>query len=148
MHLNRAALGLGLFVTFSMALAGEIPPPALAVNPAAFRVTVFADGVSFPTSMQQVAPGYILAATTANPSNQAGAGFYGRSIGQLLLLHDADGDGVAETRKVVADNLPATLCSVRQAGRLILAVNQGADSRIHFFGQAPAPPTPTRHWEV
>src|SRR3954447_5137180 len=71
-------------------------PPAVggdpSVNPADFRVTVFARGLDYPTGVTTAADGSLLVVTN-KPSNN-GTNFYD-STTQVVRLTDANGDGVA-----------------------------------------------------
>lgn len=84
-------------------------------------VTRFADGLDHPRTLQALPNGDILVSLTRSPKigggesnwlrdlvasflfDKAGAG--GESANQLVLLRDADGDGSAETRLVLRDDL-------------------------------------------
>ncbi|MBO6527324.1 PQQ-dependent sugar dehydrogenase [Erythrobacter sp.] len=95
---------------------GEVPVAAegLAVNR-------FAEGLDHPRTLQALPNGDILAALTQSPKIQTGesnwlrdlvagflfrkAGAGGDSANQIVLLRDADGDGIAEGRFVLRDDL-------------------------------------------
>lgn len=97
-------------------VAGARAEPAL--NPliaSKFKVTTFASGLNFPTSMQQLADGSILVGTS-DPD----AGSIYASTGTLLRFTDANNDGVADgPGQVVYTGLTGTVTSVRQAGGLL-----------------------------
>src|SRR2546423_7377732 len=61
------------------------------VHPEDFRITVFAVGLNYPDSMQQLADGSILVGTSLPRSTS-----YYDSVGELLRLVDEDGDGMAD----------------------------------------------------
>ncbi len=92
---------------------GEAPDAAegLAVNR-------FAEGLEHPRTVQALPNGDILVSLTRAPAKDEGgitawiadllmsrAGAGGESPNQVVLLRDGDGDGVAETRKVLLDGL-------------------------------------------
>ena len=88
------------------------------VDPTRFRVTTFATGLFFPSSMQQLSDGSLLVATSVPTS-----GFY-NSSGQLRRLVDANADGVADNAgTVVYSGLPGSLSSVRKAGNLTVVTS-------------------------
>ena len=84
-------------------------------------VTRFADGLDHPRTLQALPNGDILVSLTQSPKIQTGesnwlrdlvagflfrkAGAGGESANQLVLLRDEDGDGVAEGRFVLRDDL-------------------------------------------
>nr|WP_137677024.1 sorbosone dehydrogenase family protein [Parerythrobacter lutipelagi] len=82
------------------------------------RVERFADGLEHPRVLYSLPNGDILVTLTRAPETDGGgltawiakklmssAGAGGASPDQLVLLRDADGDGVAESRSVLTDNL-------------------------------------------
>ncbi|TMM48185.1 PQQ-dependent sugar dehydrogenase [Qipengyuania marisflavi] len=96
--------------------ADEVPVAAEGL-----AVTRFADGLDHPRTMHTLPNGDVLVSLTGSPGISTGesswlrkqveaflfskAGAGGKSPNQLVLLRDADGDGAAEVRKVLADNL-------------------------------------------
>lgn len=118
-------------------------PPAIggdpSVRPTDFRVTTFASGLNYPTGMQQLSDGSILVGV----STPNVGGNYFVSTGQLLRLVDANHDGVADTRQVLADNLPGGITSVRQAGSLVFVSSGGnANPSITVLRNGPTPSDP------
>jgi glucose/arabinose dehydrogenase len=84
-----------------------------------FRITTFATGLNFPTSMQQLADGSILVGT----SDPVSGSIY-NSSGTLLRFTDTNRDGVADgPGQVVASGLTGTVTSVRQAGNLLFVTS-------------------------
>ena len=92
---------------------GEAPEAAegLAVNR-------FAEGLDHPRTVYALPNGDILVSLTRSPNQGGGglmgwianklmtkAGANGPSANQVVLLRDADGDGTAETRRVLVDGL-------------------------------------------
>ena len=92
---------------------GEVPEAAegLAVNR-------FAEGLDHPRTVYALPNGDILVSLTRSPNQGGGglmgwianklmtkAGANGPSANQVVLLRDADGDGTAETRRVLVDGL-------------------------------------------
>jgi hypothetical protein len=95
-----------------------------AVHPDDFRVTAFVSGLNFPVGMQRLEDGSILVATT---TPNAGGDYFHNSVGSLVRLVDANGDGVADdAAQVLATGLPGTLTSVKQAGKLVFVTSPGA----------------------
>jgi glucose/arabinose dehydrogenase len=93
------------------------------VDPADFRVTVFASGLSYPTSMQQLEDGSYLVLT-----NIPNAGLFD-STGQLVRLVDADQDGVADSApQVLYSGLPGIASSVRRIGDLVFVSSRELDN--------------------
>ena len=120
-------------------------PPAVGgdprVDPSEFRVTMFATGLNFPHSIQQLADGSIMVGTST-PS--PGGGLFGSS-GTLLHLVDGNGDGVADNSPgaVLYNGLPGYLTAVRRIGNLVFATtNSGTVSQITALraGASPADP--------
>lgn len=121
-HSVTVAWGMTLLVC---AVAGATTPPVIggdpSVHPADFRVTTFASGLDFPTSMQQLDPTSLLVGCSVpNPG-----GSYFNSTGELLRLVDANGDGVADSTQVLATGLPGGITSVRQSGDLVFVSSGG-----------------------
>lgn len=84
-----------------------------------FRVTTFASGLNFPTSMQRLNDGSILVGT----SDPVTGSIY-NSTGTLLRFTDANNDGVADGPGQVAyTGLTGTVTSVRQAGELLFVTS-------------------------
>jgi glucose/arabinose dehydrogenase len=93
---------------------GEVPQAAEGL-----AVTRFADGLEHPRVLHALPNGDVLATLTRSPASGEGggltgwiadllmsrAGAKGASPNQLVLLRDANGDGVAETRAVLTDDL-------------------------------------------
>ncbi|QIG54220.1 sorbosone dehydrogenase family protein [Altererythrobacter sp. BO-6] len=91
---------------------GEAPEAAEGLT-----VARFAEGLEHPRTLQALPNGDVLAALTRSPKSEDGggitgwianllmtrAGATGDSPNQIVLLRDADGDGTAETRQVIAD---------------------------------------------
>ena len=91
---------------------GEVPEAAEGL-----MVVRFAEGLEHPRTLQALPNGDVLAALTRSPKSEDGggitgwianllmtrAGATGDSPNQIVLLRDADGDGTAETRQVIAD---------------------------------------------
>jgi glucose/arabinose dehydrogenase len=98
------------------------------VNPADFRISTFATGLNFPVGMTELADGSLLVAT----SN--GSDFFGSSSSSLIRLADGDGDGVAEARQTLVDNVPGgRITSVRRAADLVVVTGQGRTNPISFY---------------
>lgn len=118
---------------------GETPHPA-----AGLAVTAFATGLSHPRWLYALPNGDLLVAETNGPAkstdndglmgkiqkmvmSKAGAGV--KSPDRIMLLRDADGDGVAETRTVFLQNLHSPFGMVLVGDALYVAE---ADRLIKF----------------
>src|SRR6185503_16934788 len=126
---------------------GVIVPPAAAqfavggdprVNPDDFRITTFASGLNFPTSLVRLPDGSILVATS-NPS-----GSYFNSTGAVLRFVDADGDGVADGPGAVVYSDPVgVLTAVQAAGNLVFVTSAKAgQERISILRMTGGPAGP------
>ncbi len=124
--------------------AGAMPTPA-----PGFRVQAFATGLDHPRWLYRLPNGDILVAETnapPKPEGQSGgirgwvtglvmkrAGAVSASPNRILLLRDADGDGVAETRSVLLENLTSPFGMALVGDRLFVA---NADAVVAFPYQA------------
>jgi glucose/arabinose dehydrogenase len=98
------------------------PAGAAPHAPAGFKVVRFAEGLDHPRWLLTLPNGDVLAAEAAGPpstgdkNNEGIRGFFQRMLmkkvgstvsspNRIILLRDADGDGVAETKTVFADGL-------------------------------------------
>jgi len=98
------------------------------ISPSDFKVTVFASGLDFPLAMAELDDGSILAALNT------GTSFY-NSVGRLVRLVDADGDGVAESPpQILADGLPGKQSALKIAGKLVLVTGAGQPMTILRHG--------------
>jgi glucose/arabinose dehydrogenase len=111
----------------------------LRVHAEDFRITVFATGLNYPYSMQQLADGSLLVGI----SRPNGGNFF-NSVGELLRLVDEDGDGVADgPGTILYTGLPGAVTSVRQAGSLffVTSVPTGGEAiSVLRAGATPADP--------
>lgn len=99
-------------------LAADAP-----VDPAAFRITIFADRLFFPMGMTPLPDGALLAGTSIPVS-----GGYFASTGALIRLVDRDDDGVADgPGQVLADGIGGTIVAVARSGRLVFATSAAID---------------------
>jgi glucose/arabinose dehydrogenase len=126
-------LGLGtLAVSAAPAGAQLILGNHPSIDPNDYRITVFATGLNFPYSMQQLSDGSILVGTSK--PNSATSPVFWNSTGELIRLVDADGDGVAESRSTLYTGLPGQVTAVRQAGRLVFVTSvQSPNQRISIL---------------
>jgi glucose/arabinose dehydrogenase len=120
------------------------------------RITVFAEGLNFPKSMQRLSDGSLLVAT----SDPVPGGNYFNSTGTLLRLVDANHDGRADgPGTVLFSGLPGAVTSLRQAGNLMFVTSsQNGNERISVLRAGAAPSDsyslvgsinfrfPTRNW--
>jgi glucose/arabinose dehydrogenase len=109
------------------------------VNPADFQITTFATGLDFPYGMVQLADGSLLVAESTSPS-----GSYFRSVGELVRLVDADGDGIADgPGTVLYTGLPGSVTALCQAGNLFFVTSsQGGSERISVLRAGATPASP------
>lgn len=140
-----AALALPLALTAAPA-RGEVTAPTLArpQDQARFRVSVFATGLSYPTSMTQFADGSLLVATSQGGPSWLDNYLFASQTGSLVRLVDANGDGIADgPAQTVASGLPGLVSSVRREGNLVFALSsQGSGPAVTIWrtGTSPAAP--------
>jgi hypothetical protein len=102
------------------------------VNPADYRITTFASGLNFPTSMTRLPDGSLLVATTNPPSGVSSAEpAYFSGSGKLLRLVDADNNGVADGPSVEMASFGAAITSVRVLGDLVFVSTLSGDNRVN-----------------
>jgi len=130
------------FVANAVAAPAPLTPLATGLDASAyagqFQSTVFASGLSFPTSMQPHAGGILVGSTQ-------GGGFYSPSSnGHLLLLTDVDHDGVSDQSLDLtpANGLPGGISSVRRAGDLLLVLSAAGTPTINVLRNGPTPTSP------
>lgn len=121
--------------------AGEKPKPAEGLS-----VTAFAQGLDHPRWLYELPNGDVLVAETDAPPKPEDigtgglrgfvegvvlrmAGSHKGSPNRILLLRDADGDGVAETRAVLLENLNSPFGMALVSDRLYVA---NADALVRF----------------
>jgi hypothetical protein len=100
------------------------------VSSANLTVTQFAAGLNFPSGLVVLPDGSLLVATS-----RPDGGRYYDSVGELVRLVDADGDGVADgPGQVLATGLPGELTSLAIAGDLVAVTSAQWDREsIHFL---------------
>ncbi len=118
------------------------------VDPSLFRVTTFASGLDYPTSMARLPDGSIIIGTS-NPNGQGNAGYlnFYTGLGQILRLTDTDANGIADgPGSVVASGLPGAVTSVRTFGDIVAVATVGNGSNVNsqaatitFFRQGALP---------
>jgi len=138
---RRGALALHAVSLALLAVEARAQPFSVrgpGVNAAAFEVTIFASGLAFPSSMQQLADGSLIVLTTA-PN-----GLWGQSDGRILRLVDTDGNGVADgPPQELASGLPGVATSLRIAGELVFVSAQERGSEgIHVLRTGATPDVP------
>lgn len=138
MRLRRVGVILAIVASSLDVRAALAQAPALVlgsdprIDSSRFRITVFATGLNFPYSMQQLADGSILVGTS-RPNSAASPSFFD-STGELVRLVDSDGDGVADSRSTLYTGLPGEVTSVRQAGGLVFVTSaQTGSERISIL---------------
>jgi glucose/arabinose dehydrogenase len=123
-----------LLPTVNVAEAQGWPAGAQPKAPSGWRVTAFATGLDHPRWLYVLPNGDVLVAESNKPRTQqkerdgvraffmkmfqkkAGAGV--QSADRIILLRDADGDGVAETRSVLVDKLRSPFGMALVGGQL------------------------------
>jgi hypothetical protein len=120
----------------------SLAPPAVggdpSVNPADFRVTVFASGLNFPVGVLPMSDGstYVVL-NNPNPGSTS----YFDSTGQIVRLTDTDGNGVADgPGTIVAAGLPGTLTFAQKAGPFIVVTDSSGELIFLRMGATPADP--------
>jgi glucose/arabinose dehydrogenase len=150
------------------------PPGAAPQAPPGFTVTRFAEGLEHPRWLYVLPNGDVLVAESASPGSkgdrtQTGirAWFQKRlmknvhsavpSPNRIILLRDADGDGVAETRAIFAEGLKSPFGMTLVGGTLYVANTDGVVAFPYRDGQTrvegagtpvfdlPGPPI-NHHW--
>lgn len=126
-----ARLAFATFVAWagSAAALAETVLPALArqEDQARFRVTAFATGLGYPTSMTTLADGSLLVATSDGGTDWQANSLFASPRGALVRLVDADGDGAADgPAQTMAADLPGLVTSVRRVGDLVFALSSKA----------------------
>lgn len=135
--------------TVNIAPAVGWPQGVLPTAPQGFRVQAFASGLDHPRWVYALPNGDILVAETnapPKPEGQSGglrgwvqglvmkrAGATPQSPNRIILLRDADGDGVAETRSTFLENLTSPFGMALVGNRLFVA---NADAVVAFPYQA------------
>ncbi len=141
--LSRSACAAVFFAAASASGQGA-PPLAIGgdarVDPSAFRVTRFAEGLDFPLGMVELSDGSLLVGM--NRQSFVGSSLL-NSDGELVRLVDADRNGIADgPEQVLASGLEA-ITSVRRAGDLVVVATGAIGTpRLHVLrlGAAPADP--------
>jgi glucose/arabinose dehydrogenase len=122
------------FVPWASPVLAEVIAPALArpEDQARFRVSVFATGLGYPTSMAQLADGSLLVATSDGGASWLSKYIFASTSGALVRLADTNGDGIADgPPQTVATGLPGLVTSVRREGNLVFALSsQGGNQAI------------------
>ncbi|WP_426051376.1 PQQ-dependent sugar dehydrogenase [Brevundimonas sp. SL161] len=135
--------------TVNIAPAIGWPDGVVPTAPQGFRVQAFASGLDHPRWLYRLPNGDILVAETNAPPKPEGksgglrgwvmglvmkrAGAAPPSPNRIILLRDADGDGVAETRSTFLENLMSPFGMALVGDRLFVA---NADAVVAFPYQA------------
>ena len=114
-------------------------PPAVGgsalVTPADFRVTVFAQGLNFPTGVVAEPDGSLLVALNKPPTG--GTNFYD-TTGQVVRLVDTNGDGVADgSPTLLADGLPGGVSAIQRAGAFVIVTSSSGTISFLRSGASP-----------
>jgi len=130
---------LGAAVTFICPGTAGAPPFTIqgpGVRPEDFRLTTFASGLSHPLGMVQLPDGSLLVAVSRGRT-------FWNSVGEVVRLVDADGDGVADgPGTVLFTGLPGGQTSLRLGGSLVFVTGQGSGKPITVLRLGPAPGDP------
>lgn len=132
-------------VAGGLAHAGPVVPAlARPQDEARFRITTFASGLAFPTSMAGLADGSLLVGTSSGGTSWASNYLFASPSGALVRLVDADHDGVADgPPQVMAAGLPGIVSSVRRVGGLVFATSaQGGAEAITILRTGSSADTP------
>lgn len=128
--LGGAAAGIATAAPAPFTLRGP------GVRPEDFRVTTFASGLSHPLGMAQLPDGSLLVAVSKG-------GSYWNSVGEVIRLVDADGDGVADgPGQVLITGLPGSQTSLCVGGTLVLVTGQGSGKPITVLRMGSSPGDP------
>ena len=101
-----------VLVPWSLPTQASGPPDLVLARPidqSRLQVTTFATGLSFPTSMAELADGSLLVAQSV------GSSLWGSTEGSLVRLTDLNGDGIADDSGTVlasGANLPGLVTSI------------------------------------
>lgn len=138
---KRLGSGAGIallvtLVTAAVAAAEPVAPQlARAEDRERFRVTTFATGLGYPTSMATLADGSLLVATSDGGRSWLDNYVFASTQGALVRLTDTDGDGVADgPPQTMAAGLPGLVTSVRRVGNLVFALSsQGGAEAVTMW---------------
>ncbi len=123
-----AAFLVSVVVTASPGYAAPTLTLARPEDASRFRVTTFATGLSFPTSVAPLSDGSLLVGTSD------GSSLWGSTSGRLVRLVDANGDGVADSApQALATGLPGIVTSVRRVGDLVVALSSQTGGQAITF---------------
>lgn len=130
----RALVALAL-VGGRAAAEAVIPQLARPEDRERFRVTAFATGLGYPTSMATLDDGSLLVATSEGGRDWLDNSLLSSPRGALVRLVDADGDGVADgPAQTMAAGLPGLVTSVRRVGNLVFALSsQGGAQAVTMW---------------
>jgi glucose/arabinose dehydrogenase len=109
------------------------------VNPAEFRISVFATNLYFPIGMGRLSDGSMLVGVSQ------GANFWSAgTVGQILRLTDTNRDGIADgPGTILYTGLPGGQSSLRVWGKLIFVTGQGAGQPISILRMGATPDAPS-----
>jgi glucose/arabinose dehydrogenase len=123
--------------------AGDAPVPAKGLE-----VVRFAEGLDHPRVIHTLPNGDVLVTLTRSPKSDGGgitawiaeklmsrAGAVGDSANQIVLLRDSDGDGVAETQKVLLDELDSPSGMAWRDGTLYVANHNAVLAFPYVLGE-------------
>ena len=125
--------------------------------PPGFVVTKFAEGLEHPRWLLVLPNGDVLVAESSSEAGKpkdfrgwaaqfimGSAGAAGKSPNKIILLRDADGDGVAETRSVFAHDLKRPFGMTLVGDKLYVADDDAVVSLPYLPGQTESSATPQK----
>lgn len=141
----RLACATALACAGATALATPVTPSlAREQDRARFRVTTFATGLGYPTSMATLDDGSLLVATSDGGTDWLANSIFASPRGALVRLVDTDGDGVADGQpQTMAADLPGLVTSVRRVGDLVFALSsKGGNETVTIWRIGASPIAP------
>jgi len=130
-----ALLGGVCWISSASAAPFTIQGPG--VNPADFRITVFAANLNFPVGMARLSDGSLLVGVSQ------GSSFWNNSIGQVIRLTDTNQDGIADgPGSVLYTGLSGGQSALRVCGKLVFVTGQGVGRPISILRAGATPDAP------
>ena len=148
----------GIFPTVAIAEPVGWADSELPIAAEGLVVQRFADGLDHPRVLHALPNGDVLVSLTRAPAKESNggimswisnllmsrAGATGESADQILLMRDADGDGVAELKQVVAENLSSPSGMAWRDGTLYVANHDAVLAFDYALGDARVSGTPRK----
>ena len=148
----------GIFPTVAIAEPVGWADSELPIAAEGLVVQRFADGLDHPRVLHALPNGDVLVSLTRAPAKEGDggimswisnflmsrAGATGESADQILLMRDADGDGVAEVKQVVAEDLSSPSGMAWRDGTLYVANHDALLAFDYALGDARVSGTPRK----